>query len=150
MTGELPGKLKAAVFSGLMASGIVVRLHQILKAECLLEQVAVAFHDARPSRRVALPEGRTKMDFAAGRPGRQKAPPLVPPCFCKLRSDPESARPPTLLFAFVRTLLRFNAHTPAFELLFQFALTIGHMLRRLLYGASGDDPAANHSPHFVN
>ncbi len=58
-----------------------------------------------------------------------------------------------LLFEFARTLLRFNAQTPALEELFQFAPEIGAMLRRLpllLFLPFKRNPAANHAAQFIN
>lgn len=50
-----------------------------------------------------------------------------------------------LLFEFDRTLLRFNAQTPALAVLFQLPPEIGHMLRRFPL-ALGHYPPANHAP----
>ncbi len=58
-----------------------------------------------------------------------------------------------LLFEFVRTLLRFNAQTPALEELFQFAPEIGAMLRRLpllLLLSIKRHPAANHAAQLID
>lgn len=82
---------------------------------------------------------------------RRKASPLIPPWpECSLRGI-ESARNPTLLLELPRTLLRFNAQTPALEELFQLPPEIGHMLRRFPYHFTiGDDPAADHPAQFVH
>lgn len=58
-----------------------------------------------------------------------------------------------LLFEFARSLLRFNAHTPAFEELFQLPPEIGAMLRRfplLLFLTLKNYPSANHSAQLID
>lgn len=92
-----------------------------------------------------------RADFAVN--DCRKEPPFAPPFRCRMRGGSESARKPTLLFELDRTLLRLNAHTPAFEPLFQLPLEIGHMLRRfplLLVTSFAYDPSADHSAQFVD